>query len=127
MAFNNLGVVVSVVELYIPDGYEIPSVTPFPTAGAATWDLVLSVDRDTVNNADRATTFGNILNDVTVGIKKQAEDIVKEWNDGSIDDVDMFVDFHQINTNVVRSKSNDFYTDADDAYLASVRIYAKIS
>ena len=116
MAFDNKGVDVTVNSFYVPHDYTLPAVTTFATDGVATWEKTLSVDRATVQNADRATTFGNIIDDAAIGISKQAEDIVKEWNDGSVDNVEMFVDFYDIESNVPRGKSNSFYTDADDAW-----------
>lgn len=127
MAFNNQGVDVTVNSFYVPDDYTLPAVTTFDTDGVATWEKTLSVDRATVSNADRATTFGNIIDDVAIGISKQCEDIVKEWNDGAVDNVEMYVDFYDIDSNVPRGKSNAFYTDAADAFLPKVRIYARIT
>lgn len=80
-----------------------------------------------VATADRVDTFEAIIKDGTNGIEKQASDIVKEWNDGSVDDVDMYIDFKDLNTNKTRSKSNDFLTNEPAAYLGSVRIVAKIT
>lgn len=125
--FTNHGTLVTIVPIYVPDEFEPDlQAPPFSSSGAAIWDLILSVPMS-VATADRVDTFEAIIKDGTNGIEKQASDIVKEWNDGSVDDVDMYIDFKDLNTNKTRSKSNDFLTNEPAAYLGSVRIVAKIT
>ena len=126
MAITNNGVAVLVNDLFIPAGYTKPTVTTFVTTGKPAYDIVLSVDRATVQNATRATTFTNIINNATVGISKQAEDLVTNDFD-SANTVVMYVDFTSIDSNIPRNKANDFYTDADDVYLCSCKIYVQVS
>lgn len=127
MAAVDNGVDVTVNALYIPDGYTLPTVTPFATTGKPAYDIVLSVDRATVQNADKAVTFGNILTDAVIGLSKQAKDLVENDFENTNNTVTFFIDFYNIESNVPRGKTNDFYTDADDVYLCSCKIYVQVT
>lgn len=121
MAYVNNGTVVSLNYQLIPTGWTQSSVTKFDTAGEPNYARVLDVD---MSNAvsDRANTLDAIIAE----IESQVDTIVKADFDESANDVTVFTELYDINTNKVRSASNDFYTDATPVYECSVRIFVNV-
>jgi|TARA_R100000501_G_C2619610_1_gene112933 hypothetical protein len=77
MAITNNGVVNSLPASQIPSGYTRPTVTTF-TDWQYKRTLTLTVLKATVENATRATTMTNIIENGTIGLEKQIVDIVAE-------------------------------------------------
>ena len=75
MAIVHNGTINAVNHQQIPVGYTRPSVTKVTGSRWGT-SLILEVDKATVENADPVVTMGNILNDATIGLNKQIEDIL---------------------------------------------------
>lgn len=75
MAITNNGVRNLLPDAQIPAGYAPPVVTSFSDA-EYTRTLNLDIPRATVQNADPAVTMANIIDDATVGVKKQLDDIL---------------------------------------------------
>ena len=75
MAIVNNGTKNSLADTHIPSGYTRPTVTTF-TDQEYTRNLELTVLKATVENATASTTMTNIINDATIGITKQIDDIL---------------------------------------------------
>lgn len=76
MAIDNKGTANQVPSRQIPVGYTRPTVVKVLGAGIYKSVLVLFVLKATVENADPAITMANIINNATIGITKQIDDIL---------------------------------------------------
>lgn len=121
MAITNHGVNVLLNPVFIPDGYSISPVSPFDPAGKATYELNIRIPRDDVFNSDRETTFTNLVAALAIAAKEVMED---EFD--TTKDVEIYTDFIDVDTNVIKGKSNDFYTDAPTFFVCRSRIYVKV-
>lgn len=124
MAITNNGVKVSVGAAYLPADYTKPAVTTFTDAEYER-RLVLEVDKATVHDSDPATTMDNIINNGTVGVKKQVDDILAADYVNS-NTVTAYADLLAIGNNMENMKQgSDAYTDAATKYLCSIVLYVK--
>lgn len=121
MAITNHGVNVLLNSSFIPDGYSISPVAPFDPAGKATYDLNIRIPRDNVKDNDREVTFSNLIAALATAAKEVMED---EFDTSK--DVEIYTDFMDVDTNVIKGKSNDFYTDAPTFFVCRSRIYVKV-
>lgn len=124
MALVNNGVKVSIGAGLIPTGFTAPAVTPFADQDSKR-TISLSVLKATVENADKATTLLNIINDVTIGISKQVSDIVDADYDEVANTVTFYADMTSLSNNQQRSVATDFYGDVAVSYVATVDVYVK--
>lgn len=60
----------------LPAGYSRPTITEVTGDDLAVTQLTLIVPKVTVENADPAVTMANIIDDATVGVQKQLQDII---------------------------------------------------
>lgn len=124
MATTNNGVRNLLTDDNLPDGYTRPNVTTF-TDWEYSRRLNLSITKATVENADPATTMGNIINDATVGIKKQIDDILAA-DYSSTATVDAYADLIELGNNLQSMrKGSSALINVAAAYTATVILYVK--
>lgn len=123
MAINFNGTSVKLPSTQIPSGYSKPAITEFNDAEYK-GEFVLSVDRDTVANADKAVTVNNILSDAAVGINKQLTDILTA-DYINTNDVQAYAEWITLNHNISASASSDFLTNISVAFICKVKLYVK--
>ncbi|MBV1952601.1 MAG: hypothetical protein KUG64_10470 [Cycloclasticus sp.] len=123
MAITNNGTEVNLQANKIPTGYSLPSVTTF-TDYEYKNELILSVDKSTVENATATTTLANILANGTVGITKQIDDILAADYLASAT-VDAYASLNSIDNNINAGIISDFYNADAVTYECSVTLYVK--
>ncbi len=126
---TNNGTVNNISQGQKPSDYSDPSVT---TSGA--WlckyrtDLELTILKATVDESDPATSLTAIIANGSIGITKQALDLVTVDFDLSARTVVMYTDFKQLRTNMSPvGAGDDLLTDAVTNYIATVDIYVRTS
>jgi len=123
MAITNNGTDVTLSSDYLPSGYTAPTTTTF-TDWEYKRDITLSVAKATVENATKATTLTNIVDDVTVGIDAQIDAILAADYLASAT-VTAYTEFYKIDTNIVAGTGTDFYNDTAVSYTCYCRLYVK--
>lgn len=124
MAITNNGVVNSLPASQIPSGYTRPTVTTF-TDWQYKRTLTLTVLKATVENATRATTMTNIIENGTIGLEKQIVDIVAE-DFISSETVTTYGDWTVFSNNFVDvTGTGTVLTDTASSYTATVILYIK--
>lgn len=110
-----------------PTGFTDPEVTPVVGSKLWTWENVILVDRETVYNADRATTLENILDDVAVGLNAQCAAIAAQL-ENSTNTVEAYAELIDTTNNIDPiNPASDFYLNVDDQFVCPVIIYAKVT
>jgi len=125
MAITNNGTKVSLSTNFLPSGYTAPSTTTF-TDYEYVRNITLSVTKATVENATKATTLTNIVDDVTVGIDKQITDILAADYLATAT-VTAFTELYKIDSNIEAGTGSDFYNNTAVSYTCYVRLYVKAS
>lgn len=126
MAITLNGIVNNLPVSQIPAGYTRPVVTTFLGVEYPS-TVVLEVLKATVENADPVVTMGNILNEATIGLIKQLEDILAADFLASAT-VEVYGSL-----NILRTNFSDLAGDADylkdDAakYICTVEYFVKTS
>ena len=123
MAITDNGVMVTMPTSLLPSGYTVPTGNSF-TDWTYKMQVTLNVLKATVENATKATTLTNIIEDATVGIEKQVTDIIAADYLASAT-VTTYVDLYDIKTNIETSIATDFYNDTAVSYVCSCYIYVK--
>lgn len=123
MALVNNGVQLSIPTGLIPTGFTAPAVTTF-TDFEYEREVTLSVLKSTVENASKATTLLNIINDVTIGISKQILDIVTADYIGS-NTVTFYSEVTNLTNNQQLSVTSDFFGNVAVSYVVKVKFYVK--
>lgn len=123
MAITNNGTKVSLSTNFLPSGYTAPSTTTF-TDYEYVRNITLSVTKATVENATKATTLTNIVDDVTVGIDKQITDILAADYLATAT-VTAFTELYKIGSNIEAGTGSDFYNNTAVSYTCYVRLYVK--
>ena len=123
MAITNNGVMVTMPANLLPSGYTIPTGNSF-TDWQYKRTVTLTVLKATVENATKATTLTNIIENATIGIEKQVLDIIAAAFVAT-ETVTTYVDLYNITTNEQKSISTDFYNDTATSYTCSCYIYIK--
>jgi hypothetical protein len=123
MAITNNGVMVTMPTNLLPSGYTVPTGNSF-TDWTYKMQVTLNVLKATVENATKATTLTNIIEDATVGIEKQVTDIIAADYLASAT-VTTYVDLYDIKSNIETSIATDFYNDTAVSYVCSCYIYVK--
>jgi len=123
MAITNEGTRVSLATVKLPTGYTLPTISDF-TDHEYVSDLTLTVLKATVENATDATTLTNIIEDVTIGIDKQIDDILAADFLGSAT-VTAFTDLLNIDQNITPVNTTDFYNDTAVSYKCTVKLFVK--
>lgn len=110
----------------LPSGYSRPTITEVTGDDLAVTQLTLTVLKATVENSDPAVTMANIINDVTIGVQKQLQDIIAGdylatatvTSHADLKDV--------INSNVPSNDaSSTWLTDAVINYVCTVELFVK--
>jgi hypothetical protein len=123
MAVQDKGIKIELPEALVPDGFVAPAyveVSDFEYKR----EYQLNVLKSTIQNADKDVTFGNIINDATIGILKQINDIIVADFIGT-NTVEYYTVWKVINSNSQRSKGNDFYTSTAFSYICEVEVFIK--
>lgn len=124
MAIINGGTANDVPSVQIPVGYSRPTVArilDFNTASS----LILTVLKATVENADPIVTMGNIINNATIGITKQIDDILAAIYLAS-PTVTAYASLKSITTNLEgTSGSDDIFKATATSYRCEVELFVK--
>jgi len=121
---TNEGTVNSLVAAQVPDDYTRPTVSTF-TDYKYVYDVVLSVLKVTVDDADPATTMAAIIAEGTIGITKQVDDILAE-DFIAARTVTAYTDWISLKTNMQPILKDDpILTDVVTNYECTVKIYIK--
>ena len=127
MAHTNRGTENNISKGQKPSDYTDPSVTTFTDGKWKYNDVELSVLKATVDESDPATTMAAIIANGTIGLTKQATDLV------ALDfltsrTVLIYTDWKQLRTNMSPVGASDpLLTDATTSYVCTVDIYVKTS
>lgn len=125
MATSPQGTKVSIPAGQVPDDFTAPAVTTF-TDSEYSRTFNLTVDKTTVQNADQATTLLAIIENATVGIEKQIDDIMAADFDDAALTVTYYIDLVKLSTNQTpETPSSGFLTNASVDYEARVNVYIK--
>lgn len=125
MAITNNGTEVTIPTALRPSGYTAPSTTTF-TDWEYKREITLNVAKATVENATKATTLTNIVDNATVGIDKQIDDILAADYLASAT-VTAYTEFYKVESNISPSVDTDFYNDTAVSYVCYCRLYVKAS
>ena len=125
MALTLNGVKNSLDATQLPSGYSRPSVTEF-----SDWEykrtLALTVLKSTVENATASTTMTNIIDNGTIGLDKQCEDILNQDFDTSGATITAWADWTTLSNNYVNvTGSGAALTDTAMSYTCTVVLYVK--
>lgn len=123
MAIVDKGIKISVPTSVVPDDFVAPAVEEFSDHEYKR-SYTLDIAKATVENADRATTFGNIINDAAIGIIKQILDLVTADFIGT-NAVDYYSDFTVLDSNSSRNTQSDYLTNNAFNYVCKVDVYIK--
>lgn len=113
----------SIPSILIPSGFVAPVVTEFEDFEYDR-ELTLSVLKSTVENASKATTLLNVINNGTIGISKQVEDIITS-DYINTNTVTFYTDFLSISNSQQVSVTTDFYGNVALSYVVKVKVYVK--
>ena len=124
MAIVNAGTVNNLHKSQKPSGYTDPTVVTFEDYEYIK-DVQLSVLKSTVENATATTTMANIISNGTIGISKQALDIVTaDYIAAST--VEFYTDWNFLTHNLASLAGSGVFLQATAlSYLCTVRIYIK--
>ena len=124
MAFTNEGTIYRLSSRLTPNDYTNDTINAFQDYEN---DRIfnLEVDRDTVANADPATTLGNILDNPTVGVNKQISDVYETEADTTNNNVSVWSVVEDLTTNGALNKDSDLLTNKSIKFLLRVRTYYK--
>lgn len=123
MAIVNNGTRVSIPSQLIADDFVAPAVTTFSDEEYVR-NITLNVLKATVENAAKDVTLDNLIDNVTIGIEKQVEDIITADYIGS-NTVTFWIDWLTLRSNIAASKSTDFLNDTAVSYVVNVDVYIK--
>lgn len=124
MALTHNGTVVQLPSSRIPSDYTLPTVSTFTDHEYVSSSRTLTVLKSTVEDSDKSTTLSNIINNATIGIDKQVEDLISAEFDVT-NTVESYAVLTMIDSNQAASGSNDFYTDTAMSYSCTVKFYVK--
>lgn len=125
MAVVDRGIKIDLPDSIVPSDFVPPAVTEFSNEESIR-KMTLNVAKATVQNADRATTLLNIINEAAIGLLKQINDIIAADYIGT-NAVEYFTKFKLLDSNSSRNSQSDFLTDTAFNYVCQVEIYVKTS
>lgn len=126
MAITHLGAENNLPAVQLPTGYVKPNIATFEDYEYPR-TLILEVLKATVENANPAVTMANIIDNATIGIDKQVEDILAADFLGTAT-VLSFASLTALNTNFADLKSTADYLKTTAAkYICTVKIFIKVS
>jgi hypothetical protein len=123
MALTNNGTKVSLSGRDLPSGYTRAAITEFADYEQKYTDLELTINKSDVEAAAAGDALDDIIDDATVGIDKQVEDIITADFDVT-NTVTAWIDFKNITSNQSTGEAA-FYTNATPAYTVTVDVYVK--
>lgn len=124
MALTHNGTVVQLPSSRTPSDFTAASITTFTDYEYESTERTLSVLKSTVEDSDRSTTLQNIIDNGTIGIDKQVEDLISAEFDVT-NTVTSYAVLTMIDSNVAASGTNDFLTDTAMSYTCTVKFYVK--
>lgn len=116
---------ISLNKTKLPTGYTDPGGSNLSNATPNYKDLVLTVAKATVENANKATTFDNIRTDATIGIEKQVADLLANDFDDTANTITYNIDWKNIESNMEFAR--EFYTNVAAQYICTVDVYVVVS
>lgn len=125
MALTFNGTVVIIDSSQIPAGYVKPTVTTFGDPEAGSINASLTIAKSAVEDPSDVVTFGNILDNVTVGVNKQIEDKLNAELDVAGNTIDAYAELRAVKTNQIFG--DDLYNDSTVVYRCAVRIFWKFA
>ena len=125
MAVVNKGTKVRIPPGQVSGGFAMPTVDWFADFEYKR-ELVLEVLKSAVENADKAITLANILDNPTVGINKQVTDIVTA-DFIALNTTTVYAELTFLGNNIAPGVSSGFYTNVAVSYVAKVTVYVKSS
>ncbi len=124
MALVDNGLKVSVAGGQLPAGASAQAVTEF-TDFEYVRNETFSVLKSTVQDSSKATTFDNILNEASIGVKAQVTALMTA-DYIATNTVTYYSEITYITTNIAgNSTVGDFYNDTAVSYMCVVRIFVK--
>jgi hypothetical protein len=123
MAVVDKGIKIDLPEALVPDAFVAPAYVEISDYEYKR-EYQLNVLKSTVENAAKDVTFGNIINDVTIGILKQINDIIVADFIGT-NTVEYYTVWKVVDSNVKRSKESDFYINTPFSYVCKVEVFIK--
>lgn len=126
MALTNNGTRVSLSGRDLPSGYTRASITTFADHEQKYTDLELTINKADVEAAAAGDALDDIIDDATVGIDKQVEDIITADFDVSSNTVTCWIEFKNITSNQSTGEAA-FYTNATPQFTCTVDVYVKTS
>jgi hypothetical protein len=123
MAVVDKGIKIDLPEALVPDGFSAPSYIEVSDYEYKR-EYQLNVLKSTVEDADKAVTFDDIIDNATIGILKQINDIIVADFVGT-NTVDYHTEWKRISSNLQRSKANDFYAATAFSYICNVEVFIK--
>ena len=124
MALTNNGTRVSLSGRDLPSGYSRSSITTFSDHEQKYEDLELTIDKSAVEAAAAGDALDDIIDDATVGIDKQVEDLITADFDVAGNTVTCWIDFKNITSNQSAGEAA-FYTNATPQFTCTVDVYVK--
>ena len=125
MALSAQATKISIDSSQLPSGYTDPGGENLANAQPYYKDLKLTVDKTTVENATKATTFDNIRTNVVVGLEAQVAALLGNDFDDTANTVTYNIDWKSIRNN--QPIVEEFYSNAAVEYVCVVDIYIVIS
>ena len=119
MALVNNGTKVSVHSSLIPAGYEKPAYTPFEDQEYSSSEMVLSIAKSGVEDADETTTFADILAALIVLIEAK---ISADYDTTGMT-ITIWIDWKAVITNAINGSV--LYTNGAVNYECTVIIHIK--
>jgi len=125
MALVKQATKISIDSSQIPSGYTNPGGTNLASSQPTYLNKSFSIIKSTVDDSVKATTFDQILSDVTIGIEKQVADMLTADDIGTTATVNYNIDWKKIGNN--QAISADFYNNTAVSYVAVVDVYLNFS
>lgn len=116
---------ISIDSSKLPTGYTNPGGENLSGSQPSYSNLRINVDKATVENAVKATTFDNIRTDAVVGVEAQVATILAGDDIGTVATANYNIDMKEIRNN--QPIVEEFYTDTTVDYVVTVDVYVVIS
>lgn len=128
MAITNNGVKNNLPDAQLPAGYTRPTITTFDDHQYER-TLTLNVAKATVETASEVVTMENIIEDVTIGLTKQVDDILA--NDYvATETVTAYAVLEKLSHNYHKNTEtgvNNMFKNVAFEYVCTVKLYVKVA
>lgn len=125
MAIVDKGIKISIPSSLVPSDFDPPVVAEFSDQEYERIYTV-SVLKATVEDADIAVTFDNIIEEAAIGILKQILDLITA-DFVAANNVEYYSEWVIVSSNSSRSLDSDFYTSTAFSYVCEVKVFIKTS